>query len=147
MVGYAGWTLASTGVALALTYTYDCLKDRIGTPKLIIKEKRSSWIPFSWFSRKCESHSIDVILNPELDRKIQSITKAFQNIQKNNGYFINVLLYGPGGTGKTMIAEQIALQSGMDYVMMSGGDMMQFINQKKQHVSELNKLMESVEPQ
>ena len=58
----------------------------------------------------------------------------------NNGFFQNLLLYGPGGTGKTMVAKLIARNSNINYVMMSGGDLAQYIK-RKDHVTELNKLI------
>jgi ATPase family AAA domain-containing protein 3A/B len=32
------------------------------------------------------------------------------------------LLYGPPGTGKTMAAKRLARYSGLDYALMTGGD-------------------------
>ena len=32
------------------------------------------------------------------------------------------MFYGPPGTGKTMVAKRLAWQSGMEYAIMSGGD-------------------------
>ena len=83
------------------------------------------------------------IFNPELESQIRDITEATYNLQKNGGYFQNVLLYGPGGTGKTMVAKMIARGSNMNYIMMSGGDLAQYIK-RGEHVSELNKLFESI---
>ena len=34
----------------------------------------------------------------------------------------HVLFYGPPGTGKTMVAQKLAECVGMDYALMSGGD-------------------------
>ena len=34
----------------------------------------------------------------------------------------NLLYYGPPGTGKTMFAKKLAMHSGMDYAIMTGGD-------------------------
>jgi hypothetical protein len=38
------------------------------------------------------------------------------------GLFRNVLFYGPPGTGKTMFAKRLAAHSGLDYAIMTGGD-------------------------
>lgn len=82
------------------------------------------------------------IFNEKLTRAIDMITDATYNLYKHNGYFQNVLLYGPGGTGKTMIAKMMAKNSKLNYVMMSGGDLAQYIK-RGEHVTELNKLFES----
>jgi Holliday junction resolvasome RuvABC ATP-dependent DNA helicase subunit len=78
----------------------------------------------------------------ELNDTIEQITKSTYNLQKHGGFFQNVLLYGPGGTGKTMISKFMAKNSNMNYVMMSGGDLAQYIG-RGEHVTELNKLFES----
>lgn len=83
------------------------------------------------------------IFHTELQKKIDQITTSTYNLQKNGGFFQNVLLYGPGGTGKTMIAKLIARNSNMNYVMMSGGDLAQYIK-NGEHVTELNRLFDSI---
>ena len=35
----------------------------------------------------------------------------------------HLLLHGPPGTGKTLFARTLARQSGLDYAVMSGGDL------------------------
>ena len=53
--------------------------------------------------------------------------------------FRNVLLYGPPGTGKTMFAKTLALNSGMDYAIMTGGDVAPL---GKDSVTEIHKLFD-----
>ncbi len=84
------------------------------------------------------------IFHKELEKQIEEISESTRNLQKNGGYFQNVILYGPGGTGKTMVAKAIARNSGMNYVMMSGGDLAQYIK-RGEHVTELNKLFEDIQ--
>ena len=81
------------------------------------------------------------IFSPELTKKIDQIVKAAYLLKNHNGFFQNVLLYGPGGTGKTLLSKIIAKNSNMNYVMMSGGDLAQYIK-RGEHVTELNKLFE-----
>lgn len=79
--------------------------------------------------------------NEEVTEIIKNFTTATTNTKKHGGYFQNLLLYGPGGTGKTMISQIIARNSGVNYVMMSGGDLAQYIK-RGEHVTELNKLFD-----
>ncbi len=79
------------------------------------------------------------VFNDELQKRIDDLTTSTYNINRNGGYMQNLLLYGPGGTGKTMISKYIAKNSKMNYVMMSGGDLAQYIK-RGEHVTELNKL-------
>ncbi len=83
------------------------------------------------------------VFNAKLTAQIKDITDSTYNLKKNKGYFQNLLLYGVGGTGKTMIAKKIAEDSGLNYVMMSGGDLPQYIS-RGEHVTELNKLFKSI---
>ncbi|UYV79528.1 ATAD3A [Cordylochernes scorpioides] len=65
-----------------------------------------------------------VILSPEIEERVRQIAVATANTRKNKGKFRNVLLHGPPGTGKTLFAKKLALHSGLDYAMMSGGDVL-----------------------
>lgn len=82
------------------------------------------------------------VFHKDLNDTLEQIIQSAYNLQKNNGIFQNVLLYGPGGTGKTMISKFIAKNSDMNYVMMSGADLAQYIT-RGEHVTELNKLFEA----
>lgn len=84
------------------------------------------------------------IFSAKLQKRIDQLTQATYNIKKNGGFLQNVLLYGPGGTGKTMISKYMAKNSTMNYVMMSGGDLAQYI-QRGEHVTEINKLFNTIQ--
>lgn len=79
------------------------------------------------------------VFDAALQKRIDDLTTATYNINRNGGFMQNLLLYGPGGTGKTMVSKYIAKHSNMNYVMMSGGDLAQYIK-RGEHVTELNKL-------
>ncbi|KAL4341038.1 hypothetical protein GQ457_08G006140 [Hibiscus cannabinus] len=64
----------------------------------------------------------DVILHPSLQKRIQQLAGATANTKIHQAPFRNMLFYGPPGTGKTMAARELASKSGLDYALMTGGD-------------------------
>eukprot|EP00899_Mesostigma_viride_P002940 jgi/Mesvir1/12647/Mv02202-RA.2 len=64
----------------------------------------------------------DVILNKELLERVSRLAVATANTKLHGAPFRHMLFYGPPGTGKTMAARTLAQKSGLDYAMMSGGD-------------------------
>eukprot|EP00249_Psilotum_nudum_P014186 c24707_g1_i1 orf=305-2221(-) len=116
--------------------------DRIlGQPSLIRESSRgkypwSRWISRSTISTLVAGNSVsestqhmkngngfgDVILHPSLYKRIQQLAAATANTKSHEAHFRNMLFYGPPGTGKTMAAKELARQSGLDYALMTGGD-------------------------
>jgi MoxR-like ATPase len=136
--------LVTTALPLSMYYVFYRAKHYIGSPKLATETyQRGLVTPLteavgSVFSNASKTNK-KPIYNADISRRITDLTSSVKNIRKNNGYFQNVLFYGPGGTGKTMISDYIAKNSGMSYVKMSGGDLAQYIK-RGEHVTELNKL-------
>ena len=64
----------------------------------------------------------NVVLEPAMEARIQSLGRATRNTHAHKAPFRHVLFYGPPGTGKTLVAKQLARHSGLDYAIMSGGD-------------------------
>ncbi|KAK8685813.1 hypothetical protein V6N13_124847 [Hibiscus sabdariffa] len=64
----------------------------------------------------------NVVLHPSLKRRIDHLARATANTKTHQAPFRNMLFYGSPGTGKTMVAREIAKKSGLDYAMMTGGD-------------------------
>lgn len=128
------------GIPLSLNYLYERLKYNIGKPKMAMKTREYTFLSaLNPFSSSENEKAPQPAFNAEITRRIKEITSTTTNIKNNKGYFQNVLLWGPGGTGKTMISEMIAINSEMNYVMMSGAQLGQFIR-RGEHVSELNRL-------
>lgn len=142
-------TVCTTGSWLGIQYLYELAKHSIGRPKLATEICQLSFLsPITSKINRIGSFlsgakEFKPIYNEKISRKIDHLIESVSNIRKNGGYFQNVLFYGPGGTGKTMISEQIAKSSGMSYVKMSGGDLAQYIK-RGEHVTELNKLMDKI---
>ncbi|KAL5580057.1 hypothetical protein UlMin_012499 [Ulmus minor] len=110
--------------------------DRIlGQPSLIRESSRGKYPWSGLFSRtmstlrgtdKASSKNGngfgDVILHPSLQKRIQQLAGATANTKSHQAPFRNMLFYGPPGTGKTMAARELARKSGLDYALMTGGD-------------------------
>ncbi|KAK1366352.1 AAA domain-containing protein [Heracleum sosnowskyi] len=64
----------------------------------------------------------DVILHPTLQKRIQQLASSTANTKSHQAPFQNMLFFGPPGTGKTMAARELARKSGLDYALMTGGD-------------------------
>ncbi|XP_077234907.1 uncharacterized protein LOC143877057 [Tasmannia lanceolata] len=113
--------------------------DRIlGQPSLIRESSRGKYPWSGLFSRTMSSLSHktdkgitsgksgngfgDVILNPSLQKRIEQLAGATANTKSHQAPFRNMLFYGPPGTGKTMAARELARKSGLDYALMTGGD-------------------------
>ncbi|XP_061357348.1 uncharacterized protein LOC133301691 [Gastrolobium bilobum] len=112
--------------------------DRIlGQPSLIRESSRGKYPWSGMFSRTMSSLSRhtgsgsaskngngfgDVILHPSLHKRIEQLSSATANTKTHQAPFRNMLFYGPPGTGKTMAARELARKSGLDYALMTGGD-------------------------
>ncbi|KAJ4789421.1 ATPase family AAA domain-containing protein 3 [Rhynchospora pubera] len=101
----------------------------LGQPSLI-RESSIAKFPCSGFvsqltrkSGETASTSFDsIILHPSLKQRIELLARATENTKSHGAPFRNMLFYGPPGTGKTLVARHMARKSGLDYAMMTGGD-------------------------
>lgn len=63
-----------------------------------------------------------VVLPASLQDRLLQLAIANSNAKKNGAPFRHMLLHGPPGTGKTLCAKRLAKASGLEYALMSGGD-------------------------
>merc|ERR1711871_1357490 len=73
--------------------------------------------------RRKEAAFLDgVVLPDELRSRVLQLAIATRNAKTNRAPFRHMLLHGPPRTGKTLVAKRLAKASGLEYALMSGGD-------------------------
>uniref|UniRef100_A0A8C2Z8R1 ATPase family AAA domain containing 3A n=1 Tax=Cyclopterus lumpus TaxID=8103 RepID=A0A8C2Z8R1_CYCLU len=129
----AGLTLLAVGVYSARSATAVAgryIEARLGKPSLVRETSRFTVAeaikhPVKMTKRlrsKPQDALEGVVLSPSLEERVRDIAIATRNTRQNNGLYRNILMYGPPGTGKTLFAKKLAVHSGMDYAIMTGGD-------------------------
>lgn len=105
------------------------IEQRLGKPSLVRETSRSSglWgflrgLFAFWKKNKNKDELADVVLSSWLETRVLEIAKSTRNAILHGAPYRHLLLYGPPGTGKTMVAKRLAKSSGMDYAILSGGD-------------------------
>uniref|UniRef100_A0A8C7XH41 ATPase family AAA domain containing 3A n=1 Tax=Oryzias sinensis TaxID=183150 RepID=A0A8C7XH41_9TELE len=129
----AGLTLLAVGVYSARNATGVAgryIEARLGKPSLVRETSRFTVAeaikhPVKTAKRlksKPQDALEGVVLSPSLEERVRDIAIATRNTRQNKGLYRNILMYGPPGTGKTLFAKKLAVHSGMDYAIMTGGD-------------------------
>jgi ATPase family AAA domain-containing protein 3A/B len=67
-----------------------------------------------------------VVLPPELRARMTNVIAGTRVTAERGGFFGHMLLWGQPGTGKTLFAEKMAMECGMDFAIMSGPSFDQF---------------------
>jgi len=124
------------------------LNKRLGRPSLVRQTNRKTMMGdvARFFGRICRLYKTghqfdDVVLNDKLSKQIMRLAKATQGAKARGANLLHVMFYGPPGTGKTMTAQRFAEYSGLEYAIMSGGDVAPL---EEQAVTELHKLFKWV---
>ena len=105
----------------------------LGKPRLVRETSRTS--PWRWVARKvkaalwsggdlCDVDELlrGVVLEPVIADRVSRLAVATCNAHLNGVHLRHAMFYGPPGTGKTMCAKRLARFCGLDYAIMSGGD-------------------------
>ncbi|XP_011136606.1 ATPase family AAA domain-containing protein 3A homolog isoform X1 [Harpegnathos saltator] len=130
----AGLSLLAFGVYTAKGATGVAtryIESRLGKPSLVRETSRFALLDVARHpiqaAKKLKPKQTDalsgVILAPKLEERLRDIAIATKNTKRNRGMYRNILMHGPPGTGKTMFAKKLAEHSGMDYAIVTGGDM------------------------
>ena len=122
---------------------------RLMTPPLV---RTTSLSPYFWnrlggsggkSGAVAAAETLDgVVLRSDVKSRVAALAAAAASTRANNANFRNILLYGPPGTGKTMVAKRMAHACGLDYAMMSGGDVAPL---GRDAVTEIHKLFDWAE--
>ncbi|KAG7382028.1 ATPase AAA domaincontaining protein [Phytophthora pseudosyringae] len=126
-----GFVALAAGIYLsreAIRIVGKLIEQRLGKPSLVRETSRSSGAfgflsaLFRRTSAKGQDELADVVLRSVLETRVFEIARSTRNALLHGAPYRHLLLYGPPGTGKTMVAKRLARASGMDYAILSGGD-------------------------
>lgn len=98
-----------------------------GTPRLVRETSRRPLVGKGNVPAKKSLEDVkrdfsDIVLNPSLQTNVRALAAVTANTKRHGAPFRHMLFYGPPGTGKTMAAKRLARTSGLDYAILTGGD-------------------------
>eukprot|EP00428_Durinskia_dybowskii_P014276 CAMPEP_0170212890 /NCGR_PEP_ID=MMETSP0116_2-20130129/6067_1 /TAXON_ID=400756 /ORGANISM="Durinskia baltica, Strain CSIRO CS-38" /LENGTH=551 /DNA_ID=CAMNT_0010463437 /DNA_START=114 /DNA_END=1769 /DNA_ORIENTATION=+ len=139
--GLSVLALGVYGARNATRVAGNLLEKRLMRPPLVRETSRWTWNRDSFalqFRKPDLKTSLEnIVLPEELSERLSWTTNSLVNAKRNGTPFRHLMLHGPPGTGKTLFARTLARRSGLDYAIMSGGDVGPLGHNA---VQELNKL-------
>lgn len=148
------WSIALIGIPVTIygcKLGLDYAQSKWGKPTLVRESSRQTlmqsiclYCAERFLGRKPVPANLeDIVLAPDIDKRAKAIAEKTRKKQEHNAPYQNLLLYGPPGTGKTAFAKILARYSGMDYALLTGGDIAQFATGEA--ITEVHKLFDWAE--
>ena len=130
LTAVGGATLLALGVYTSREGTRVAGKavDRwFGTPSLVRETSRRPLVGRGALAKPKSAEAVrrdfsDIVLEPQLQDHVRALAAVTANTKRHGAPFRHMLFYGPPGTGKTLAAKRLARTSGLDYAILSGGD-------------------------
>jgi ATPase family AAA domain-containing protein 3A/B len=117
---------ARKGTSVAGNY----VASKLGRPALVRETSRRSYLsPRDYWRRATGTYRAhetrglnEIVLGDDEAERVETLAASVRCAKEHNLPHRHLLLYGPPGTGKTMLGRVLAYESGMDYAIMTGGD-------------------------
>ncbi len=129
-IATAGVAGSYFGVKVAANYIQDYLRPipEIAEETSLMSVAGAWWDDLKGyvFTKPTVDFKSDIVLNKDVEMRLLAIAECVKSMHNAELELPSLLLYGPPGTGKTWFAKLLALNAGMDYVIMSADRFSQF---------------------
>ena len=137
IVAVGGLSAAALGIYSARSATGvigNYIAARLGKPSLVrdtsrvtlttaFREPIQSFKKLALRQKDAENATEGIVLSDNVHHRLHRIALGTKNAKRHKAPYRNVMLTGPPGTGKTMFAKGLAQHSGLDYAILTGGDL------------------------